>query len=89
MHDDDQPTVSIELHGGPLGGRVWTGPAVPTVDGYPTHFEITTHLTILAGGLGIVPTAFEVPLGFYSPTREECENGHIVYVWEMQDARWN
>lgn len=87
MHDHQH--ISIELHGGPVGGRVWTGPAVPSVDGYPVAFSITTQLTILASGIGIVPTAFELTLGHYAPTGEICGDGHKVYVWEMPDARWN
>lgn len=100
MHDDDFPVhfdpdphghdhVSIELHGGPLGGRVWTGPAVPTIDNYPTSFEIRDDLTVLAGGIGVIPVVMAIPLGFYSPTGEICVFGHRVYVWEMQEARWN
>ena len=91
MHDDDKPaSISIELHGGPLGGRVWTGPSVPTTDGYPMSFAVTVDMmTILASGFGVVATVMEIPIGFYSPTRASCESGHVVYIWEMQETRWN
>jgi len=83
-------TVSIELRGGPLGGRVWAGPEVPTRDGYPVHFAIGDKLTILATGVGVIAMLdLELVLGWYSPTGETCGEGHKIYVWEMTDVRWN
>lgn len=82
--------VSIELRGGPLGGKVWSGPDVPTMDGYPVHFSIWDDLTILGTGFGVKASLdLQFLIGWYSPTDHTCHDGHKVYVWEMVNARWN
>ena len=80
--------MAIELHGGPLNGRLWEGPMVPTIDGYPVDFTIRDDLKIVAVK-GQAKIDLELILGYYFWSGLRCEDGHKIYEWHMPKAKWN